>query len=191
MKTTRWMSWAAMVVLVSGCSAKSTEGENAGSDDVKLEGDTSACEGLPMSAIGCAEGEAVASCDVSSGKAAWKISCNDVSEDLASLEGKWGGQGIELTIDAKANGAILYDCGGGGFEGITRDTKGDFSLVGTHTRGVPILQPGEEEPQPKPAKYWGNVKGKTMTLYVQTELSPDTSVFTLTFGTDAVLHTCQ
>lgn len=188
--TTRWISVVALGAMLMACGGSSTsdgEGKSA-SDNIELKGDTAACDNVPIPEIACATGKTVATCDTSSASAQWKITC---AEESSKLEGKWGGEGIRLDIDAKLNGTIEFDCGGGAFSAIALDAKGEFSLTGTFTRGVPIVGPGEEEPKPVASKYWGSVSGSTMKLYVQPENSPDSSVFTLTLGSEPVLHKCQ
>lgn len=190
MTTIRLVSLVAVVAMSVACGGSSgtSDGENASRDDVELKGDTAACDSLPMPAISCESGKTVAACDTSSGKAQWKITCEAES---TTLPGAWGGEGIRLDIDEKLNGTLEFDCGGGAFSGIALDAKGEFNVVGTFTRGVPLVGPGQEEPKPVPAKYWGSAKGGTMTLYVQPDDSPDSSVFTLTLGSDPVLRKCQ
>src|ERR1700737_4602656 len=81
--------------------------------------------------------------------------------------GLWGGEHIR--IDVSANSATIeYDCAQGTIAGpLLLDTKGHFTLHGTHLRehGGPIRS--DETANGHPAIYTGSIKGGRMTLTVK------------------------
>ena len=88
----------------------------------------------------------------------------DLAGPIASSE--WGGEHIGLTI-SDVGGALEYDCASGTIDQrIAAATDGNFTAIGTHTRGHggPIMQ--GEVPDRHPARYDGWTDGETMTLTV-------------------------
>jgi hypothetical protein len=98
-------------------------------------------------------------------------------------KGVWGGPHINLNVETDA-GSIEYDCANGTIEGpLNLDSKGRFTLKGTHSpqRGGPVRR--DETRTARPALYTGTVKGQTMTLnVVLTDTNENVGKFKLIFG---------
>jgi hypothetical protein len=81
-------------------------------------------------------------------------------------QGSWGGDHVELVLDA-AHGTIEFDCAHGAMPApIPLDRDGAFQVTGTFVRehGGPIHD--GEAPDQHPAQYAGTTDGQRMTLTV-------------------------
>ena len=98
-------------------------------------------------------------------------------------DGAWGAQHISVQVE-KGSARIEYDCAHGTITGpLKLDSKGRFSVLGTHVRehGGPTRQ-GEDQ-QGIPARYTGWTDGKRMTLTVTLVGSKESlGTYTLTHG---------
>lgn len=89
---------------------------------------------------------------------------NDLAGPLASSE--WGGDHIGLIV-LDAGATLEYDCASGTIDQkVVAATDGNFTAIGTHTRGHggPIME--GEVPDRHPARYDGWTDGQAMTLKV-------------------------
>src|SRR6267142_2154282 len=96
--------------------------------------------------------------------------------------GMWGGQSIRIEV-AGNSAKVEYDCANGRIAGpLKLDSKGKFSLMGTHTREVgPIRVDAPRDG--RPARFTGWTDGNKMTLTVTlTENNQDLGTFTLERG---------
>ena len=112
-----------------------------------------------------------------------------------ALMGSWGGPHASLEITGET-ARIEYDCAHGTLHGpIVLDREGRFEVAGTHTpeHGGPVRE-GEEESS-RPARYRGQVTGKTLTLTLILMGSgngpgEEVGTFTLTQGAAGRLVKC-
>jgi hypothetical protein len=113
------------------------------------------------------------------------------SKEEKTLTGSWGGPHVSLEITGET-GRIEYDCAHGTLGGpIKLDREGRFEVAGTHAseRGGPVRE-GEED-SGQPARYRGQVKGKTLSLTVTlTGSGEELGTFTLTQGATSRLVKC-
>jgi hypothetical protein len=107
------------------------------------------------------------------------------------LTGRWGGPHIGMEITAEG-ARIEYDCAQGTVDGpIALDRAGRFEATGTHAaeHGGPVRE--GEEPEARPARYKGKLKGKVLTLTViLTDSGENAGTFTLTRGATPRLVKC-
>ena len=87
-------------------------------------------------------------------------------EGATSLEGSWGGEHVGMEITAE--GARLdFDCAHGTIgEPIRPDADGRFQVEGSYVPEGPG-QLRKDDAKQFPARYWGQVRGDTMTLKVE------------------------
>ena len=106
-------------------------------------------------------------------------------------EGTWGGDHVELVLDA-AHGTIEFDCAHGMMRApIPVDSDGTFDVTGTFVRehGGPIRD--GEPPDEHPARYMGTTDGRRMTLTViLSDESQHLGTFELVLGGPARLLKC-
>jgi hypothetical protein len=97
--------------------------------------------------------------------------------------GAWGGVGIRLDVTAQG-ATIEYDCAHGTIDQpLVTDREGRFSADGTHGRehGGPIRL--DEVPDRHPARYDGQLSGRSMHLTVRLLDTPQMiGAFDATFG---------
>lgn len=106
--------------------------------------------------------------------------------------GTWGGDHIRLEV-RENNADIQYDCGRGEIAGpLTLSRNRRLDLRGTFVReGHGPIRVGQP-PVPRPARYEGRIKGKTLTLTVTlTDTSQEIGTFTLTRGHEGRLWKCR
>jgi hypothetical protein len=112
------------------------------------------------------------------------------AQRLAS--GLWGGSHIRMNVSANS-ATIEYDCAEGTIAGpLLLDSKGRFTLQGTHlrARGGPIRS--DETANQRPAVYTGSIKGERMTLTVRiTGTNETVGTFSLTHGEEGSLFKCM
>lgn len=107
------------------------------------------------------------------------------------LTGTWGGPHVSLEITGEP-ARIEYDCAHGTIDGpIKLDREGRFEAAGTHeTEHAGPVRAGEEGSS-RPARYRGQVTGKTLTLTVTLAgSSEEVGTFTLTQGAMGRLFKC-
>ncbi len=78
----------------------------------------------------------------------------------------WGARSVSFVIEKDAV-KIEYDCAEGEIPGgLMIDKKGNFDVIGTHTRHSfgPIRR--DNMPQPEPARYEGKITGKVLKFKV-------------------------
>ena len=97
-------------------------------------------------------------------------------------------------MNVKANSATIeYDCAQGTIAGpILLDSKGRFTLHGTHltARGGPVRS--DETANQRPAVYTGSIKGEQMTLTVTfTDTNETVGTFSLTHGKEGRVFKCM
>ena len=107
-------------------------------------------------------------------------------------DGSWGGPHIQMQVN-NGSATIEYDCATGTIKGPLKvDSRGRFSLLGTHVRehGGPIRL-GEDR-SGVPARYTGWTDGKTMKLTVTlTSTKTDVGTFELTHGAIGRIRKCR
>ena len=112
------------------------------------------------------------------------------AQRLAS--GLWGGSHISMNVSANS-ATIEYDCAQGTIAGpILLDSKGRFTLRGTHltAHGGPV-RPDETANQ-RPAVDTGSIKGERMTLTVTiTDTNETVGTFSLTHGEEGRVFKCM
>jgi hypothetical protein len=112
------------------------------------------------------------------------------AQRLAS--GLWGGAHIRMNVGANS-ATIEYDCAQGTIAGpLLLDSKGRFTLHGTHLRahGGPIRS--DETANQRPAVYTGSIKGERMTLTVRiTGTNETVGTFSLTHGNEGRVFKCM
>lgn len=105
--------------------------------------------------------------------------------------GTWGGQGIQLIVNA-GGGSLEYDCAVGLIlEPLVASAGGSFEAGGTHTiqRGGP--PDPARVPRAAPARYSGRTDGTQMQLTVTLpETGAQLGPFTLGLGQQALLSRC-
>ena len=106
--------------------------------------------------------------------------------------GLWGGDHIRINVSANS-AMIEYDCAQGTIAGpLLLDTKGHFTLRGTHLRehGGPIRS--DETRNGRPAIYTGSIKGGRMALTVKLKDTNETmGTFSLTHGVEGRVFKCM
>ncbi len=82
------------------------------------------------------------------------------------LHGEWGGVGVRVTVSA--DGATLrFDCAAGTMDARPDPGEGGrFVVTGTHTAGVGLPVDPNNPPEPRPARYDGEISGRTMTFSI-------------------------
>ena len=108
--------------------------------------------------------------------------------------GTWGGNHLRLEV-RENDAAVEFDCGHGAIAGaLTLNKDRRFDVSGTWVReGHGPIRVGRS-PAPRPARYEGEIKGKTLTLKVRlTDTDPpqDIGTFTLTRGSEGRLWKCR
>lgn len=106
-----------------------------------------------------------------------------------SLEGLWGGDRLQLVVDAKG-GRVELDCASGAFAGpIKLNAAGTFTAVGTFDEHRPGPQRADES-RASPARFLGEVGGDEMKLTITPFGSPQPQVFSLRKGVRVKLIRC-
>lgn len=106
--------------------------------------------------------------------------------------GTWGGEHIRVQV--REGGAdIEYDCARGTIDApLELDDAGRFDATGTHVPQRPGPVRLGVEPQSRPARYVGGVRGQTMTLAVSlSDTSEDLGTFKLTRGSAGRVWKCR
>ncbi len=108
-----------------------------------------------------------------------------------SVATTWGGDRLQLTIDAIGAGRVELDCASGAIVGpLVLSEKGTFVAVGTFAqhRGGP--QRAEEAAASAKARYEGEVKSDEMILSILPEGAAQPQVFKLRKGAKVKLVRC-
>ncbi len=106
--------------------------------------------------------------------------------------GTWAGEHITLEVNS-VNAKVEYDCAHGTIDRkilLTGDSR--FDVPGTHSEehGGPVRE--NEHPDSYPARFNGQVKGKTMKLTVtRSDTKEIVGTFTLTHGAESSLIKCR
>ena len=107
-----------------------------------------------------------------------------------SPEGSWGGDRLQLEIDA-AGGRIQMDCASGTIVApITLAANGRFLAAGTFELQRAGPQRADEAAAPANARYSGEVKGDAMTLSILASGATAPQVFKLRRGATVKLIRC-
>jgi hypothetical protein len=105
--------------------------------------------------------------------------------------GQWGGDHIQMSVEGNS-ATIEYDCAHGTIKGpLTIDSRGRFSLQGTHVRehGGPIRS--DEQPNSQPAQYTGWTDGRKMRLTVKLKgTNEKIGTFNLVRGQEGRIFKC-
>ncbi len=110
---------------------------------------------------------------------------------VASIEGLWGGDRLQLVIDAKG-GRVEMDCASGKIIGpITMAANGNFHAHGTFEKHQPGPQRAEESDAPATTRYSGEVKDGVMKLSILPESTDKAQVFILHKGVHVKLIRCR
>ena len=106
-------------------------------------------------------------------------------------QGAWGGPHIRLTV-GDSSATIEYDCAHGQIDGpLVVDSRGRFSLKGTHSPEHPGPVRDNEQSTGQPARYTGWTDGKKMTLAVTLAGQKETiGTFNLTLGGKGRIFKC-
>jgi hypothetical protein len=108
--------------------------------------------------------------------------------------GTWGGDHMRLDV-RKNDAGVEYDCGHGEIAGplaLSKDRR--FDVRGTFVREGPGPIRVGRPPVPRPARYEGQIDGKTLMLKVtltDTDPPQDIGTFTLTRGREGRLWKCR
>jgi hypothetical protein len=117
------------------------------------------------------------------------IACRDFI--APNVIGSWGGDHIELVI-AGTSATLEYDCAHGTIDQpFATDTRGNFSLTGTHTfeQGGPVRD--GDPPDEHPARFEGRTDGRTMSLTVMlTDTDESIGTFALVRGVAPRVFKC-
>ena len=107
-------------------------------------------------------------------------------------QGDWGGPHIRLTV-ADSSATIEYDCAHGQIDGpLVIDSRGRFSLKGTHSPEHPGPVRDNEQSAGQPARYTGWTDGKKMTLTVMLAGQKETiGTFNLALGGEGRIFKCR
>jgi len=107
-------------------------------------------------------------------------------------QGAWGGPHIRLAV-GDSSATIEYDCAHGQIDGpLVTDSRGRFSLKGTHSPEHPGPVRDNEQSAGQPARYTGWTDGKKMTLTVALAGRKETlGTFNLTLGGGGRVFTCR
>lgn len=106
--------------------------------------------------------------------------------------GSWGGDQINVKVETNS-ATIEYSCAHGTINGpLILDSKGQFTLTGTHTRERGGPTRSDESANAKAAVYTGTVNGKTMTLTVKyADSDEEIGTFKVVLGEEARLFRCM
>ena len=107
-------------------------------------------------------------------------------------QGAWGGPHIRLTV-GDSSATIEYDCAHGQIDGpLVVDSRGRFSLKGTHSPEHPGPVRDNEQSTGQPARYTGWTDGKKMTLTVTLAGQKETiGTFNLALGGGGRIFKCR
>lgn len=114
------------------------------------------------------------------------------TKDARAGEDVWGGDHVRLMV-REGGAALEFDCARGVIaETLKTDAEGRFDLPGTFTRQSPGPIRVGLAPAARPARYVGQIEGRTMTFRVKlTDTNQETEVFTLTRGSEGRLWKCR
>jgi len=107
-------------------------------------------------------------------------------------QGAWGGPHIRLAV-SDSSATIEYDCAHGQIDGpLVVDSRGRFSLKGTHSPEHPGPVRDNEQSTGQPARYTGWTDGKKMTLTVTLAGQKETiGTFNLALGGGGRIFKCR
>ena len=108
------------------------------------------------------------------------------------VQGDWGAPHIRLAV-GDSSATIEYDCAHGQIDGpLVTDSRGRFSLKGTHSPEHPGPVRDNEQSTGQPASYTGWTDGKKMTLTVKLIGRNETlGTFNLTLGGGGRVFKCR
>ncbi|MCV2370552.1 hypothetical protein [Roseateles oligotrophus] len=109
-----------------------------------------------------------------------------------AIDGTWGGDRLQLTIDAKG-GRLESDCASGGFAGpLVLGKDGRFVASGHFTQHQAGPDRADADTAATQASYVGEVKpdGSSMTLSIKSAGAEPAQVFTLRKGVKVKLVRC-
>lgn len=110
--------------------------------------------------------------------------------EARAIEGQWGGDRMNLVIDA-AGAQLELDCASGRMVGAIRwEANGRFSALGTFDQQQAGPQRADADHAATPARYSGEVNAETMTLSILTEGAKTPQVFKLRKGARVKLVRC-
>lgn len=109
----------------------------------------------------------------------------------ASIEGAWGGDRLQLTIDATGLGRVELDCASGTIAGPLKvSDEGRFTASGKLEQYRNGAQAADEAAASSKAMYEGEIKGEQMTLSILREGAAKPQVFQLRKGARVKLVRC-
>ena len=107
-----------------------------------------------------------------------------------AVEGRWGGEQVQLVIDA-SGGRIETDCASGTLAGpLKLSGQGSFHASGTFEQHQPGPQRADEPATHAGAQYSGEVKDGVMSLSVTSEGGRPVQQFQLRKGSGGKLIRC-
>ena len=124
--------------------------------------------------------------------ASWVLTIQPaIAQPMAGvIEGRWGGDRLQLTLDAKG-GRVELDCAGGSIAVPVRpNANGEFSATGTFEQYHPGPQRAEGSPAAAKAHYIGEVKGGSLILTIATAGADAPLTFHLRQGANVKLVRC-
>jgi hypothetical protein len=107
----------------------------------------------------------------------------------ASALGTWGGDRLQLTVDAQG-ARLSTDCASGSITTpLVLDAHGAFTASGTFEQHQPGPQRADDD-GPPPARFSGDIHGDLMTLTIKTGDTAAPQVFKLRKGVHVKLVRC-
>ncbi len=108
-----------------------------------------------------------------------------------AIEGTWGGDRLQLVVDAKGAGRVELDCASGAIAGpLVLSEKGGFAAAGTFEQYRSGPQRADESAPVTKARYEGTVENGMMTLSIWPEGAAKPQVFKLRKGAEVKLVRC-
>ena len=108
----------------------------------------------------------------------------------AALEGRWGGDRLQLVLNA-SGGRVQMDCASGTIAGpLKPDAAGGFAATGTFEQHRPGPQRADDAQAAAKARYTGEVKDSAMTLTIEAEGAAAPQVFHLRRGEAVKMVRC-
>lgn len=114
----------------------------------------------------------------------------DATAASAAALGTWGGDRLQLTVDAQG-ARLKLDCASGAINSpLVLDAHGAFMASGTFEAQQAGPQRADESGA-APARYSGSIKGDLMTLTIQAGADAPAQVFKLHKGVNVKLVRCM
>lgn len=110
----------------------------------------------------------------------------------AELQGTWGGDRLQLTVEAQGAIRLQSDCASGRIAGpVAPGADGRFEADGQFDDHVPGPQAAGPAAASRPAKFSGRVQGGVLTLSIVPQGAQEARTFTLREGVRVKLVLCR